>query len=121
MKIGIAPALCIFPCLPYWGNSEGNINDDLSCENARHIGISRTITTVKQDGKYFAVRFMKKQEINKLKLVDHIKNEKHLMGWIEYPYIVNMIGYAKEDRYVYIAMEGIGDIVPEVLLNRSHA
>jgi len=29
----------------------------------------------KQDGKYYAVKFMKKHEIIKLKQVDHINNE----------------------------------------------
>merc|ERR1711920_762326 len=62
----------------------------------------------KQDGKLYAVKFMKKQEIIKLKQVDHINNEKRLMAQIDYPFIVNMVGYAKDDRYVYIVMECIG-------------
>jgi len=61
----------------------------------------------KQDGKCYAVKFMKKQEIIKLKQVDHINNEKNLMSQIDYPFIVNMMGYAKDDRYVYIIMECI--------------
>merc|ERR1712050_256811 len=61
----------------------------------------------KQDQKMYAVKFMKKQEIIKLKQVDHINNEKRLMAQIDYPFIVNMIGYTKDDRYVYIVMECI--------------
>jgi len=62
----------------------------------------------KQDGKLYAVKFMKKQEIIKLKQVDHINNEKNLMAQIDYPFVVNMMGYAKDERFVYIVMECIG-------------
>merc|ERR1719490_377433 len=61
-----------------------------------------------RDGKYYAVKFMKKREIMKLKQVDHINNEKRLMAQINYPFIVNMVGYTKDERYVYIVMECIG-------------
>jgi len=62
----------------------------------------------KQDGKFYAVKFMKKQEIIKLKQVDHINNEKKLMAQIDHPFVVCMIGFAKDDRFVYIVMECIG-------------
>ena len=42
-----------------------------------------------------------------LKQVDHINNEKRLMAQIDYPFCVNMLGYAKDDQYVYIVMECI--------------
>ena len=37
------------------------------------------VTKIKQDGKYHAVKVMKKHGIIKLKQVDHINNEKRLM------------------------------------------
>eukprot|EP00930_Biecheleria_cincta_P095927 TRINITY_DN8781_c0_g1_i1.p1 TRINITY_DN8781_c0_g1~~TRINITY_DN8781_c0_g1_i1.p1 ORF type:complete len:356 (+),score=65.11 TRINITY_DN8781_c0_g1_i1:111-1070(+) len=61
----------------------------------------------KPDGKYYAVKFMKKHEIIKLKQVDHINNEKRLMAQISYPFVVNMMGYSKDDHFVYIVMESI--------------
>jgi len=61
----------------------------------------------KQDQKMYAVKFMKKHEIIKLKQVDHINNEKRLMAQIDYPFIVNMMGYAKDEHYVFIIMECI--------------
>ena len=51
------------------------------------------LTSGYEDGKYYAVKFMKKHEIIKLKQVDHINNEKRLMAQISYPFIVNMMGY----------------------------
>jgi len=62
----------------------------------------------KPDGKFYAVKFMKKQEIIKLKQVDHINNEKKLMAAIDHPFVVNMMGFTKDDRFVYIIMECIG-------------
>jgi len=59
----------------------------------------------KQDNKFYAVKFMKKHEIIKLKQVDHINNEKRLMAQIDYPFVVNMLGYAKDELFVYIVME----------------
>lgn len=61
----------------------------------------------KQDDKYYAVKFMKKYEIVKRKQVDHINNERRLMAQISYPFVVNMLGYAKDNVYVYIVMECI--------------
>ncbi|CAE7699254.1 pkaC, partial [Symbiodinium sp. CCMP2456] len=59
------------------------------------------------DGKFYAVKFMKKHEIIKLKQVDHINNEKRLMAQIAHPFIVNMMGYTKDEHFVYIVMECI--------------
>eukprot|EP00439_Symbiodinium_sp_Y106_P006623 s1325_g1.t1 len=60
-----------------------------------------------RDGKFYAVKFMKKHEIIKLKQVDHINNEKRLMAQIAHPFIVNMMGYTKDEHFVYIVMECI--------------
>lgn len=60
-----------------------------------------------KDGKHYAVKFMKKHEIIKLKQVDHINNEKRLMAQIDYPFVVNMAGFCKDECYVYIIMEVI--------------
>jgi len=61
----------------------------------------------KVDGKYYAVKFMKKHEIIKLKQVDHINGERTLMAQVAHPYVVSMIGSFKDDRYVFIVMQVI--------------
>jgi len=61
----------------------------------------------KKDGQFYAVKFMKKHEIIKLKQVDHINGEKNLMSQLSFPFIVNMVGYSKDERYAYIIMEVI--------------
>jgi len=59
----------------------------------------------KTDGQYYAVKFMKKHEIIKLKQVDHINGERSIMLQLNHPFIVNMKGSFKDDRYIYIVME----------------
>jgi len=61
----------------------------------------------KKDGSLVAVKFMKKHEIVKLKQVDHINGERNLMSQIHHPFIVEMKGSFKDERFVYIAMETI--------------
>merc|ERR1719450_2073513 len=61
-----------------------------------------------KDGNFYAVKFMKKHDIIKLKQVDHINGERNLMAKIQFPFIVNMLGSFKDERYVYIVMECIG-------------
>ena len=52
----------------------------------------------KGDGNMYAVKFMKKHEIIKLKQVDHINAERNLMQQINHPFAVNMFGSFKDDR-----------------------
>merc|ERR1711957_360273 len=63
------------------------------------------LATYKPDGKLYAVKFMKKHEIIKLKQVDHINNEKRLMAQINFPFVVNMMGYFRDPQFIYIVME----------------
>jgi hypothetical protein len=50
VQIGVAPALCIFPCKPYWGNTADNEHQDLSEEHATYLGVTSNIITHKEDG-----------------------------------------------------------------------
>jgi len=61
-----------------------------------------------KDGNFYAVKFMKKHDIIKLKQVDHINGERNLMSKIQFPFIVCMLGSFKDERYVYIVMECVG-------------
>lgn len=61
----------------------------------------------KKDGTMCAVKFMKKQEIVKLKQVDHINGERNLMSQVHHPFIVEMKGSFKDERYCYIVMETV--------------
>lgn len=56
VQIGIAPALCVYPCKPYWAITNDDINLDLSSGSARYIGISKEIISIKKDGAAFTNR-----------------------------------------------------------------
>jgi len=62
----------------------------------------------KLDGNFYAVKFMKKAEIIKMKHVDHINAERDVMLRLDHPFVVNMRGAFKDDRYMYIVMECVG-------------
>ena len=50
VQIGVAPALGIFPCKPFWGNTEADVQHDLPENISVYLGISDTITTKREDG-----------------------------------------------------------------------
>jgi len=59
----------------------------------------------KKDGKYYAVKRLEKHQIIQLQQVDHIQNEKLVLAQMEHPFIVNLLGYAKDSFYVYLMLE----------------
>mmetsp|Transcript_74595 Transcript_74595/g.159855 ORF Transcript_74595/g.159855 Transcript_74595/m.159855 type:complete len:324 (+) Transcript_74595:124-1095(+) len=61
----------------------------------------------KADGKFYAVKFMEKHAMMKSKQVDHVNMEKKIMSMMEHPFIVNLLGYTKDERYVMMIMECI--------------
>jgi len=89
-------------------NKKMNLSD---FEMVRTLGVGSfgrvKFAKYKVDGNHYAVKFMKKHEIIKLKQVDHINGERTLMQQVAHPYIVSMIGSFKDDRYVFIVMEVI--------------
>ena len=50
---------------------------------------------------------MKKAEILKLKQVDHVISEFSILRMLSHPFLVNLIGYMQDDRYLYLALEYI--------------
>lgn len=59
----------------------------------------------KKNGKYVAVKIMKKAEIIKMKQVDHIMNENNILAAIDHPFIITMDGFTQDDRYLYLIIE----------------
>jgi hypothetical protein len=59
------------------------------------------------DGGYYALKMLKKSEIIRLKQVDHIKSEIHLLSRIENPFIVNLIAKFQDPKMCYLVIEYI--------------
>jgi len=57
------------------------------------------------NGKFCALKILKKSEIIRLKQVDHIKSEVSLLSMIQHPFVVNLLGHFQDDRRLYMALE----------------
>lgn len=59
------------------------------------------------DGNYYALKILKKSEVIRLKQVDHIKNEVRILGMIQHPYIVQMLGHTQSETHLYMLLQYI--------------
>eukprot|EP01068_Selenidium_serpulae_P009816 Selendium_serpulae@DN5326_c0_g1_i1.p1 len=55
--------------------------------------------------KPYAIKRLKKSVVIRQKQVDHIISEKKILAVIRHPFVVEMFGTFKDDRYLYIVME----------------
>jgi protein kinase A len=61
----------------------------------------------KTSGDYVALKILKKSEILRLKQVDHIISENNILGMVNHPFLVNLLGLSQDDRYLYFVLEYI--------------
>jgi serine/threonine protein kinase len=61
--------------------------------------------THKSNGFNYALKMLKKHSIIKMKQVDHILSEKHILQLLKHPFIVNLYGHYHDERYVYLVLE----------------
>jgi protein kinase A len=59
----------------------------------------------KRSQEYVALKILKKSEILKLKQVDHVISEFNILRGISHPFLVNLIGYTQDERYLYLALD----------------
>ena len=79
----------------------------------------------KIDGKYVAIKILKKGELIKLKQVDHILNEIKILTMIDHPFLVRTDGFSQDKKFLYVVLElvnggelftylrGVGKFPPE--------
>jgi serine/threonine protein kinase len=63
------------------------------------------LARIKQTGAYVALKILKKSEILKLKQVDHVISEFSILRIINHPFLVNLLGYTQDERYLYFLLE----------------
>ncbi len=61
----------------------------------------------KKTGEFVALKMLKKHSIIKQKQVDHIINENTILSDIEHPFLIKMLGFCQDTRYLYFALEFI--------------
>jgi len=59
----------------------------------------------KNDGKYYAMKVLKKAEIVKMKQVEHTVNEKNILEQLDHPFLVEMLGTFQDANNLYFVME----------------
>ncbi len=56
-------------------------------------------------GAYYAMKKMKKAEIVRLRQVEHTNNERHLLGLVAHPFLVNLVCTFQDAYSLYIVLE----------------
>lgn len=54
---------------------------------------------------YIALKILKKADILKLKQVDHVISEFNILRTISHPFLVNLVGFTQDERYLYLGLD----------------
>lgn len=70
------------------------------------------LAVLKTTGECFALKMVDKSQALKLKQVDHLISEFNVLKTINHPWVVNLVHYFQDERYVYFALEFVsgGDL-----------
>lgn len=59
----------------------------------------------KQTGRHVAIKMLSKSQILRTKQVMHIKAEKEILSVVNYPFLVNMLGFFQDEECLYFVLE----------------
>ena len=59
----------------------------------------------RHNGRYYAIKVLKKTEIVRLKQVEHTNNEKNILEAVANPFLVNLWGTFQDDANLYMVMD----------------
>ena len=75
----------------------------------RIIGVCKfgivKLAKIKQNGKFVAIKILKKDNIIKFKQVDHVMNEIRVLSTVDHPLLVKTQGYTQDEKYLYITLD----------------
>jgi len=63
------------------------------------------LVRLKETGKYYAMKVLRKSEVVRLKQVEHTINEKHILDIIQFPFLVHMLGSFQDNANLYMVLE----------------
>lgn len=63
------------------------------------------LTQSRHNGRYYAIKVLKKTEVVRLKQVEHTNNEKHILEAVANPFLVNLWGTFQDDANLYMVMD----------------
>ncbi|KAI8372776.1 kinase-like domain-containing protein [Radiomyces spectabilis] len=59
----------------------------------------------RHNGRYYAIKVLRKSEVVRLKQVEHTNNEKHILESVANPFLVNIWGTFQDDACLYMVMD----------------
>jgi len=65
------------------------------------------LVKLKSDGKFYAMKVLRKHEVVKLKQVEHTINEKNILEKLDFPFLVKMLGHFQDSANLYLILEYI--------------
>ncbi|KAJ3353485.1 camp-dependent protein kinase catalytic subunit [Entophlyctis luteolus] len=63
------------------------------------------LVRLKETGKYYAMKVLLKNEVVKMKQVEHTINEKNILSKLDYPFLVYMLGTIQDSQNLYFILE----------------
>ncbi|KAJ3326764.1 camp-dependent protein kinase catalytic subunit [Blyttiomyces sp. JEL0837] len=63
------------------------------------------LVRLRSSGKFYAMKVLRKNEIVKMKQVEHTVNEKHILEQLEFPFLVSMLGTFQDSSNIYFVLE----------------
>jgi len=58
--------------------------------------------------KYFSIKMMNKPKLRQLRQLEHVRNERNLMGAVDSPFVVHFYEAYQDTSYVHLRMEFVG-------------
>ncbi|XP_034935496.1 cAMP-dependent protein kinase catalytic subunit beta-like [Chelonus insularis] len=88
-----------------------HINKDVSLDDfqvLRTLGIGAfgrvKLIKHKQTSTYYAMKILEKRQLVKTKQIDHTRNEKRVLQSIDYPFVITLSYFCKDNSYLYIIL-----------------
>ena len=83
--------------------------EDLDIRNTLGTGSFGRVHLVKHKatGKHYAMKVLRKNEIIKLRQVEHTLNEKHILEQLDFPFLVKLFGTFQDSNNLYLVLEYI--------------
>ena len=81
--------------------------EDLEIRNTLGTGSFGRVHLVKYKptGKHYAMKVLKKNEIIKLRQVEHTMNEKQILEQLDFPFLVKILGTFQDSNNLYLVLE----------------
>ena len=75
----------------------------------RTLGVGRfgvvKLAKIKQNGKFVAMKILRKDKMINLKQVDHVMNEIRVLSVVDHAFLVKSSGFTQDEKFIYIVLD----------------